>query len=356
MAGGSGNGFWPITRESFPQFLLRPRPNQEGSFLRSTFLRFAEFVPKENIFVVTLSRFALLVRKELPELPQENLLEEPFGRKTAPCIAYAACKVRERDPEAIMIATPADHIISEGPLFAETLLSAAEYVDQEDILMTLGIHPTGPKTDYGYIQIQGGPEARHSGTAMPVKTFTEKPDASLAEVFFQSGEFFWNSGIFLWRNETIISEIRKHVPYLVPLLDGWGAVAGTEKEEAFLARCYADCEKESIDYAVMEKTDRAWLYPVRFGWADLGSWDALYDSFSYLKDEEGNVSNARVYGQDASGNIALSHRGDKLFAVKGLSDYMLIDSPDVLLVCPRDDQQYRDFMAGLTLLGQDKYR
>lgn len=357
MAGGNGNNFWPITREDSPQFFHRNRILQEGSFLRSTFQRFAEFIPKQNIFVVTLTRFAILVREELPDLPPENVLEEPFGRKTAPCIAYAACKIRQRDPNAIMIATPADHVISDGPLFAETLLRAAEYVDREDVLMTLGIVPTGPKTDYGYIQIQGGPDARNSGDPMPVKTFTEKPDESLAEVFFHSKEFFWNSGIFVWRNETILSEIRRFVPYLVPFVDGWPSVAGTEQEETFLARAYADSEKESIDYAVMEKTDRAWLYPVKFGWADLGNWEALYNSLADHGDAAGNVTNtSSFYQREASGNMFLSQNERKMIAVKGLQDYMVVDCPDVLLICPRDDRQYRDFITGIALHGYEEYR
>lgn len=357
MAGGGGNTFWPVTRENRPQHFLENYLIADCSFLRGTFDRFAEVVPKENILVVTLSKYELLVRRDLPELPSQNILLEPFPRKTAACIAYAACVIRQRDPGAIMIATPADHIIQKGPLFAETLRKVAACVEDNDVLMTLGIVPTGPDTEYGYIQAQGGREALSSGDPMPVKTFTEKPDASLAEVFYGSGEFFWNAGIFIWRNETIISEICRYVPYLVPMLEGWPEVAGTDREETFLARAYADCEKQSIDYAVMEKTDKAWLYPVQFGWADIGSWDALCRSISDLEDPEGNILlPEHTYLKSASGNLLLSDNPKKLIAVEGLRDYMVIDTGDVLMVCPRDDRRYRDFVSGIALPGFEEYR
>ena len=356
MAGGGGNGFWPLTREDHPQHFFKGRKIHRVSFLRGTFNRFAEFIPKENIFVVTLSRFALLVHEELPELPHANIIEEPIGRKTAPCIALAACKIRERDPEAIMIATPCDHIISEGPEFARSILKAVEHVDAEPVLMTIGVIPTAPKTDYGYIQVYGGRQARNTTEPMPVKTFTEKPDAELAQVFYASGEFFWNSGIFVWRNETILTELSHYVPVLGNMIDGWPAVAGTENEEAFLARMYADCEKVSVDYAVMEKTDKAWLCPAQFGWADIGDWDALYRLVP-ARDEEGNASSTEhTLFREAEGNLILSLDSEKLIALSGLKDYMVVDTDDVLLVCPRDDKKYRDFIAGIALPGYEDYR
>lgn len=357
MAGGGGNAFWPVTRENRPQHFLQNYLIGNGSFLRGTFDRFAEIVPKENILVVTLSKYELLVRRDLPELPVENILLEPFPRKTAACIAYASCVIRQRDPGAIMIATPADHIIEQGPLFTDTLRKVVECVDNNDVLMTLGIIPTAPETEYGYIQVQGGREALSSGDPMPVKTFTEKPDAQLAEVFYRSGEFFWNAGIFIWRNETIIAEIRRWVPYLVPMLDGWAEVAGTDREETFLARAYADSEKQSIDYAVMEKTDKAWLYPVQFGWADIGSWEALCRSLPEREDAEGNlVIPEHAYLKNARGNLLLTDNPRKLLAVEGLRDCMVIDTGDVLLVCPRDDRRYRDFVSGIALPGYEEYR
>lgn len=356
MAGGGGNGFWPVTREDHPQHFLKGRMIHKESFLRGTFNRFAEFIPKENIFVVTLSRFALLVHEELPELPHTNIIEEPIARKTAPCIALAACKIRERDPEAIMIATPCDHLISEGPEFQASILKAVEYVNAEPVLMTLGVIPDEPKTDYGYIQIHGGRQARSSTEPMPVKTFTEKPDAELAKVFFSSGEFFWNTGIFVWRNETILAELARYVPVLGNMIDGWHEVDGTEKEESFLARMYGDCEKVSVDYAVMEKTDKAWLCPAQFGWADISDWDVLY-RIAPGRDGDGNITNAdHTYLRAASGNILLTPDGKKLVAVNGLKDYMIVDTDDVLLVCPRDEKKYRDFIAGIALPGYEDYR
>lgn len=356
MAGGGGNHFWPLTRENRPQHFIKGRQTHHDSFLRDTFNRFAAFIPRENILVVTLAKYSFQIRENLPELPAGNIIEEPFGRKTAACIALAACKIRERDPEAIMIATPCDQIISDTDQFAASIRKAVGHVESDPVLMTLGILPSGPKTDYGYIQVHGGREARNSGEPMPVKTFTEKPDASLAEVFYASGEFFWNSGIFVWRNETILSELSRYVPSIRPLIDGWPAVSGTDREEAFLAHTYADCEKVSVDYAVMEKTDRAWLCPATFDWADISDWESLYNTLT-VKDAEGNASNAgSTYLRESSGNLILSTDGRKMVAVKGLRNYMVVDTGDVLLVCPRDDQEYREFISGLALPGYEDYR
>lgn len=356
MAGGGANHFWPLTRENLPQHFIKGRRVYHDSFLRGTFNRFAAFIPKENILVVTLAKYALLIRKYLPELPPENIIEEPFGRKTAACIALAACKIRERDPEAIMIATPCDQLISDADHFVASIRKAVDHVEAAPVLMTLGILPSGPKTDYGYIQIYGGREARNSGEPMPVKTFTEKPDAALAEVFYASGEFFWNSGIFVWRNETILSEIARYVPSLRSLIEGWPDVSGTDREEAFLARAYADCEKVSVDYAVMEKTDSAWLCPATFDWADISDWESLYNTFAE-KDAGGNVVNVDAsYLRDCGGNLILSSDNKKLMAVKGLKNFMVVDTGDVLLICPRDDRDYHEFISGLALPGYEDYR
>ena len=356
MAGGGGNNFWPVTREDHPQHFLKGRSIHKESFLRGTFNRFAEFIPKENIFVVTLSRFALLVHEELPELPHGNIIEEPIARKTAPCIALAACKIRERDPEAIMIATPCDHIITDNAAFKASILKAVEHVNDEPVLMALGVIPTAPKTDYGYIQVHGGRQARNATEPVPVKTFTEKPDAALAEVFFSSGEFFWNTGIFVWRNETILHEISLYVPVLRNLIEGWPDVAGTEQEESFLARMYGDCERVSIDYAVMEKTDKAWLCPAQFGWADIGDWEALYRLMPSRDDDANASSTEHTLIREAEGNLIISLDSEKLIAVSGLRDFMVVETDDVLLVCPRDDKKYRDFIAGIALPGYEDYR
>ena len=234
--------------------------------LRLTYDRFLNVVPAENIIVVTLARFAEAAARLLPELPPENLLQEPHARKTAPCIAYAAYTLLTRDPEATMVATPWDLVIRDNELFARTVTEAFDYVEANDVLMTLGIVPKTAETNFGYIQVKEGRNAHLMAGPLQVKTFTEKPSAELAEVFIRTGEFFWNSGIFVWKASTIVSEMEKYIPEVTELFRGWSQCIG---DPAFIERAYAECPKVSLDYGVMEHTDRAWLYPARFGWADI---------------------------------------------------------------------------------------
>ena len=234
--------------------------------LRVTYERFLRVLPKDHILVVTLSRFGEEARKVLPELPPENLLLEPFQRGTAPCMAYSAYTLRFRDPEAVIIATPWDSVIRDEDLFARTVLEACEYVEKNDVLMTLGVVPKSPETSFGYIQVKEGRNAYNLPGPLQVKTFTEKPPQELAEVFFRTGEFFWNSGVFIWKASTIISEMERYIPEVTELFRGWETQLGNP---VFLEEAYAECPRMSLDYGVMEHTDRAWLYPARFGWADV---------------------------------------------------------------------------------------
>ena len=237
-------------------------PNQ----LRYTYDRFCQVVPEENILVVTLARFASEARRVLPGLAPQNLLLEPSARKTAPCMALAAYTLLTRDPEAVIVATPWDLVIRDEALFARTLADAFDYVEENDVLMTLGIVPKTPDVNFGYIQVKEGRNAHLMAGPLQVKTFTEKPPLELAEVFVRTGEFFWNSGIFIWKAATIVAEMEKYIPDVTEMFKGWQQHIS---EPAFIERAYAECPKVSLDYGVMEHTSRAWLYPARFGWADI---------------------------------------------------------------------------------------
>lgn len=234
--------------------------------LKMTFDRFNRFLPESHILVITLDRFAQTARQMLPSLPDENLLVEPQARKTAPCMAYAAYTLLTRDPEAIIVATPWDLFIRDESLFAQTIGDACQYVQENDVLMTLGIVPKAADVNFGYIQVKEGRNAHLMAGPLQVKTFTEKPSAELAEVFIRTGEFFWNSGIFIWKASTICAEMEKYLPEVTELFRGWETQIG---DRAFLERAYSECPKVSLDYGVMEHTERAWLYPARFGWADI---------------------------------------------------------------------------------------
>ncbi len=233
---------------------------------RHTYERFLQVVPRENILIVTLARCAADARRELPELPERNLILEPSARKTAPCMALAAYTLLSRDPEAVIVASPWDLVIRDEVQFAATLGEAFSYVEENDVLMTLGIVPKSPDTNFGYIQVKEGRNAHLMTGPLQVKTFTEKPPLELAEVFVRTGEFFWNSGIFIWKAATIISEMEKYLPEVTELFKGWQEHI---TEPAFIETAYAECPKMSLDYGVMERTSRAWLYPARFGWADI---------------------------------------------------------------------------------------
>ena len=234
--------------------------------LKMTYNRFNRFLPENNILVITLDRFAKTAREVLPTLPQENLLVEPVGRKTAPCMAFACYTLLSRDPEAVVVATPWDLYIRDEALFAQTISDAFEYVEKNDVLMTLGIVPKTPDVNFGYIQVKEGRNAHLMAGPLQVKTFTEKPSAELANVFVRTGEFFWNSGIFIWKASTICAEMEKYVPEVTELFRGWETQIS---DRAFIEQAYAECPKVSLDDGVMEHTDRAWLYPARFGWADI---------------------------------------------------------------------------------------
>ena len=355
MAGGAGTRFWPVSRTAYPKQFL-DMAGTGKSFLRYTFERFAGIIPAENIIVVTTSRYTDLVKGQIPELLPENLLVEPYGRDTAPCIIYATYTLLKRTPDATMVVSPADHLIMDEDKFRKTISDALDYAAKTDVLMTLGIRPTKPDSNYGYIQAAGGKAAFEKEEPMPVKTFTEKPDAALAKVFLDSGEFFWNAGIFAWNARTIREEAEKHIPEVTRLFAGWENVIGSPMEKEFIERAYSDCIKISIDYGVMEKTDRAWIYPARFGWADIGNWEALY-SHSDRKDNHGNafISGERL--SDGNRNLLVySRKKDKLVAIKGLENFMVIDTDDVLLICPKDDRQFKDFIAGIAMPDFEDFR
>ena len=354
MAGGIGSRFWPISREAKPkQFLNLSRSRK--SFLRLAYERFAKIIPPENIIVSSQSRYKELVKKEIPEISDENLFLEPYSRNTAPCLAYATYKLLKRDPKAVMIATPADHLIYDDELFKDTILKALDYASCHDSLMTLGVVPNGPDTNFGYIQVCSDVETP-KGEPVKVKTFTEKPDKELAEVFYQSGEFYWNSGIFVWQANIIRAELEKHQPEITTLFSGWEKALDSPEEEAFIEKAFAGCMKISIDYAVMEKTDKAWLVPADFEWHDIGNWEALH-SYRSKKDLDGNALKAhKILNKDTKNTLIYSDEDNKLVVIRGLDNFIVVDTDDVLMICPRDDKQLKEIITEIAMPDYEEYR
>ena len=221
--------------------------------------------------------------------------------------------------------------------------------------MTLGGVPTRPDTNYGYIQAYGGSKAYRNNQPLQVKTFTEKPDKEMASLFISTGEFLWNAGIFLWKAATIRREMERYLPEVTGQFTGWESAIGTRIESEFIARAYTGCLNISIDYGVMEKTDMAWIYPVNFGWQDVGSWESLYNYIP--KDNLGNAITAEKTLLESTGNmLVVSPEKKKLIAIKGLEDYMVIDTDDVLVICPKDDKKFKDFISGIAMPEYEKYR
>ena len=349
MCGGVGSRFWPYSRENRPKqfidFLGTGR-----SLLQMSYDRILPVVPKENIVVVTNAKYAPLIREQLPELEEHNILLEPARRNTAPCIAWAAYHIHAMDPEASMIVAPSDHLITGEQMFCECVTRGFEFIESNDALLTLGINPVRPETGYGYIQVG----AEVAPGINKVKTFTEKPNLDLAKVFVESGEFFWNAGIFLWRASVIIEALRKYDTDLTDLFDKGQTDFGTEAEKEFIAQHFEACPANSIDYAVMEKADNVYVECARFGWNDLGTWSALYDNSP--TGEDTNVAcGARLISYESQGNIILTP-GDKLVVVDGLKDYIVADADDVLLICPKSrEQNIKQMVNDVRMRYSEKY-
>ena len=355
MAGGYGKRFWPICRETLPKQFLDITGNG-NSFVRAAYDRCAGLFKPENIFIITLEKYRRLVEQQIPELPEKNLLLEPYGRKTGPCVAYSTYTILKREPNAVMTVMPSDLVISDNEQFTHTILKAMEYAEAHPVLMTLGVKPTHPDPNYGYIQIKGGEEAYSDDVPMKVKTFTEKPDAALAEVFWKSGEFFWNSGIFVWQASVIKEEMEKYMPNITNLFSGWKTTLGSTAEAVFIERVYTDSEKISIDNGVMEKTDIAWLFPARFGWSDIDNWETFYKHYAN-KDADNNACNSKnTCLENAEGNLIISQDKNKLMAIKGLKDYIVIDTEDVLMICPKNDEEYKGFLTRTAMPGYNEFR
>ncbi len=332
MCGGIGSRFWPYSRTNKPKQFI-DFFGTGRTLLQMTYDRMLPLVPAENILVVTNATYASLVKEQLPEIKSEQILLEPCRRNTAPCIAWAAYHIAAKDPDAVMIVTPSDHLITREPVFQQCVNRGFDFVSENDALLTLGITPTRPETGYGYIQI--GQEVEQG--IRKVKTFTEKPNREIAQVFVDTGEFFWNAGIFLWRVSSIKSTLSKYLPDLVEEFDKGLDKFATPEETEFMDAHFPACPSISIDFAVMEKADNVYVECVDFGWSDLGTWGSLYDNSP--KNMASNVTQkCNVVAYNSSGNIFMAP-DDKLVVVSGLKDFIVADAGDVLLICPKAEEQ-----------------
>jgi mannose-1-phosphate guanylyltransferase len=354
MAGGVGSRFWPISRSSKPKQFLDILGTGK-TLLRHTFERFTAIIPVENILVVTNRDHGDMVKEQIPEIDKANILLEPLRRNTAPCIAYAAYKIRHRNPKACMVVAPSDHLILKEELFSEIIKHGLEFVRKEDALLTLGIVPSRPETGYGYIQVDGDYKPKGKlNNLRKVKTFTEKPNYELAKVFVESGEFYWNSGIFFWSLSSILSAFQKHLPDVNFIFNEGRRSYYTKSEARFISKAYAECKNISIDYGIMEEAENVYVITSDFGWSDLGTWGSLYEQLE-KKENNNSITGCRVISYDVN-NCLVNVPDDKLVVLQGLNNYIVVESDNILLVCRMEDEQkIRNFVNDVKIQFGDDF-
>jgi len=335
MAGGIGSRFWPSSRKSKPKQFLDIL-GLGKTLLQLTYERFTKICPNENIFIITNSKYKQLVQDQLPKLSDQQILTEPSRNDTAPCITYAAMKIRAINPNASFVVAPSDHIILKENVFTDKIVQALDFVSNNKALLTLGIQPHSPNTGYGYIHFDKNSET----PIAKVHQFTEKPNLEKAQQFVDSGEYLWNAGIFIWNVQTVLDAIKAHATEVYDILDKGAAAWCTDQEQAFLDEHYPTTPSISIDYAIMEKADNIYTLPADIGWSDLGTWGSLHKQFQ--KDDSNNAVNSptpELVQTINTSNCMLRTPKDKLVVIKDLEDYIIIDEDNVLLIYPKQKEQ-----------------
>ena len=348
MAGGRGTRFWPRSRKKLPKQLLNIIG--EKTILEQTVDRIRPLCDWDRMFIVTEKDQAPQIRSLLPDLPTEHLLVEPLGKNTAPCVGLAALVLADRDPEAVMVILPADHYIAQVPVFQQTLSAAVDAARSGEYLITLGITPLFPETGYGYIEKGEELSFLQDRPVWRVKAFHEKPDRVKAEAMVAAGSYYWNSGMFVWTVSAILKKMAQYTPALYgELMDLQPRIGQADWDEALL-NAYQRMEDISIDYAVMEKADNVLMLEGNFGWNDVGSWEAVYQLET--KDSLGNCLQGPVIVIDSRG--CLVHSPNKTVALLGIRDLVVVETPDALLICPRErSQEVKKIVALLEQAGDE---
>ena len=328
MAGGRGERFWPKSRKNLPKQFLSLTDDGK-TMIQLTVERILPLVKMEDIYISTNRDYKELVRQQLPEIPEENILCEPVGRNTAPCIGLGAVHMRKKYEDAVMYVLPSDHLIKYTSIFLSTLTDAGEVAEQGENLVTLGITPECPETGYGYIKFL--PD-QMLGRAFEVDRFVEKPDLETAKEYVASEQYLWNSGMFIWKVSTILKNLETYLPETYQGLNRIADAIGTEEEELVLEKEFSAFQSESIDYGIMEKAKNIYILSGSFGWDDVGSWLAV--GRIKKSNEFGNVINGNAVTVDTKNCIIQG--GKKLIATVGIEDIIVVDTEDALLICEKD--------------------
>jgi len=331
MAGGVGSRFWPGSRESRPKQFL-DMLGVGKSLLRLTFERFLPICPASHILIVTNAAYRELILEQIPEITANQILCEPSRNNTAPCVAWTAFKLAALDPEANFVIAPSDHIVLKEQAFLDKIQTALNFSATHDALLTLGIQPSRPDTGYGYIQF--GEEA--DVDIRKVLRFAEKPSLPTAIEYVDSGEYLWNAGIFIWRAETILHAYKALASEIYSILEKGKDVYNTPDEQAFIDSAYPTTPNISVDFAIMENASNVFTLPSEFGWSDLGTWASLHAE--YPKDENGNALQGNILALDTHDTLIRIPDG-KIAVVKDLHDYIIVDTPDALLIYPKSKEQ-----------------
>ncbi len=331
MAGGVGSRFWPASTSKRPKQFLDIL-GTGNTMLRQTFERFAKIIPPSNILVVTNDEYTALVKEQIPEIPEANILSEPLMRNTAPCIAYAAFKIVQQHPRATMFITPADHLILKEDVFLKLAMQAIDFASTHEALITIGIEPTRPDTGYGYIEYDPNGNDPHK-----VLQFREKPDIEAAKKFLAIGNFSWNSGMFVWRADTILNAFKELLPGIYHAFEESKDCLTGEEESACIEKIYTNLNEVSIDYGIMEKAENTFVFNADIGWSDLGTWGSVQEHLN--ADDKGNVIlSENVILENASGNM-VKLSGNTLLAGYGLHNLIIIESNGILLIVPKKEEQ-----------------
>jgi len=345
MAGGIGSRFWPLSKKKFPKQFLDILGVGE-TLIQQTFRRLSLLCPKENIYILTNKDYFDLCKEQIAGINVSQILCEPVMRNTAPCIAYAAFKIHAKEPDAKLIVAPSDHLITNEVEYVNIVNNIFQIIFSQDVLVTLGIHPSRPDTGYGYIQYEDNIVLQEDNKIKKVKTFTEKPDLDLALQFLDSGDFLWNAGIFIFSSKVIIDSYRKHLRDIYDIFDSGSEFYNTDKEYEFIERVFPSCKNISIDYGILEKSDIVYVYPSDFGWSDLGTWGSI-DSH-LIKDDGNNFARGNdVILYNSQNNIVIT---DTIMecVINGLDGYIVVESEGSILICKKEDeQQIKTFVSDL---------
>lgn len=336
MAGGIGSRFWPMSTPERPKQFVDVLGTGR-TFIQMTVDRFKGILPPENVWVVTSQAYKDIVAEQLPEVPQGNILLEPCRRNTAPCIAYAAWRIKSIDPKATIVVSPSDHLVLDTPEFQRVVKSAMDFASTSDAIVTLGMKPTRPETGYGYIQTDMSCPSARNKEIYRVDAFREKPDLATAEKYIRKPNMLWNAGIFIWKVSTIVNALRVYAPEINEVFENLLPLYGTDKEQDAINENFPKCESISVDYAILEKSEEIYCFPASFGWSDLGTWGSLRENVS--RDNNGNAvigDNVQTY---ETRDCVIHCSEERRVVVQGLDGYIVAEKDNTLLICKLSEEQ-----------------